>query len=191
MTAQTTPTERLRETARIYLDVDGVLNAVTRKIPDWGWDTHRTKRVNGYPITWSPDLIEVLNVVAATPGIGVYWLTTWCHDAPEKLAHALGIQHGDEWPVVGYEHWRRSVGLPWWKHLAIVEHLEGFDGPVLWIDDDHGADPACVAWLSGQPQILAMAPSTGVGITRDEAAIIRRFARVATTPTDHAEEATR
>lgn len=169
------------EVARIYLDVDGVINAVTSEVPDWGWDAYRSERINGYPITWSPDLIDVLNDVATTPGVGVYWLTTWCHDAPEKLAWAIGL-HGERWPVVGYEHWRRATGLPWWKHLAIVEHLDGFHGPVLWVDDDHGADGACIAWLAGQPQILAMAPNPMVGITRHEAQIIRRFARIALPP---------
>lgn len=163
------------ETARLYLDVDGVINAVTALDPKWGWERRELVRVMRYPIQFSPDFIDVLNAVAKTPWLGVYWLTTWCHDAPETLAPALGI-NGADWPVVGYEHWRAATGLPWWKHLAIVEHLEGFDGPVLWIDDDHGVDPATVAWLSGQPQILAMAPKTSSGVTRDEADIIERFA---------------
>ena len=167
-------TEHTAEKARVYLDVDGVFNAVASKIPNWGWETHERVKVLGYPIRYSPDFVALINEVAATPGIGVYWLTTWCHEAPTKLARALGID-GADWPVVGYEHWRRATGLPWWKHLAIVEHLDGFDGPVLWIDDDHGVDPACRAWLAGRPQILAMAPSTSVGVTRDEGDIIRRF----------------
>ncbi len=163
------------DNARIYLDVDGVFNAVTRRVPDWGWDTHQTKKVHGYPIMWSPEFVAAINAVAKTPGVGVYWLTTWCHAAPQVLAPALGID-GADWPVVGCEHWRRrSIGLPWWKHLAIVEHLADFDGPVLWIDDDHGVDPACRAWLAGQPQVLAMAPNTSVGVTRAEADIIQRF----------------
>lgn len=163
------------EKARIYLDVDGVINALARRQPEWVWGPREAKCVNGYPITWSPNLVAALNGVAKTPGIGVYWLTTWCHDAPQKLAPALGID-GTQWPVVGYEHWRRSTGLPWWKHRAIVEHLHDFDGPVLWIDDDHGVDPACVAWLAGQPQILAMAPNSSTGITRAEFDLIERFA---------------
>lgn len=32
-----------------------------------------------------------------------------------------------------------------------------------------------VAWLAGQPQILAMAPETSVGITRDMSDLIERF----------------
>lgn len=174
--------EQNTEAARVYFDVDGVFNAVTRGVPEWGWESHETVKVLGYPINYSPAFVALVNRIAATPGVGVYWLTTWCHDAPTELCAALGID-GAEWPVVGYDHWRRATGLPWWKHLAIVEHLDGFGGPVLWIDDDHGVDPACRAWLAGQPQILAMAPSTGIGVTRAEADIIERFvSEVVTTP---------
>lgn len=162
------------ESARIYFDVDGVFNAVARNVPDWGWGSHARAKVLGYPILYSPDFVALVNRIATTPGVGVYWLTTWCHEAPGKLAPALGID-GRDWPVVGYEHWRSATGLPWWKHRAIVEHLEGFDGPVLWIDDDHGVDPAAVAWLAGQPQVLAIAPHPGMGVTRAEADIIERF----------------
>lgn len=168
----TTPAD---EIARLYLDVDGVLNAVTREVPDWGWDAHRRKVVNGWPITYSPDLIAVLNRIAKTPGLGVYWLTTWCHEAPNFLAPALGID-GADWPVVGFEHWQRARPRSWWKLAAIQEHLDGFDGGVVWIDDDHGYDPAAKAWLAGQPQIAAIAPSSVVGITRAEAELIERFA---------------
>lgn len=162
------------ETARLYLDVDGVLNAVTLGTPSWGWERHRRERINGFPITWSPDLVDLLNELTSTPGLATYWLTTWCHDAPRILAPAIGL-NGADWPVVGYEHWRAATGLPWWKHRAIVDHLDGFDGPVLWIDDDHGCDAASRAWLAGQAQVLAMAPHSRVGISRDEAEIVQRF----------------
>ncbi len=168
----------MTEKARIYLDVDGVINACNRSgLPEWGWTSGETIRVNGYGITYSPDFVSLLNRVAARKDVGVYWLTTWCYDAPQKLAPALGLD-GLEWPVVGYHHWTRSIGLPWWKHLAIVDHLEisdPFDGPVLWIDDDHGVDPGAVAWLRGQRHVKTLAPKTLVGVTKDEAEQIETF----------------
>ncbi|MGH3475327.1 MAG: HAD domain-containing protein [Nocardioidaceae bacterium] len=168
----------MTEKARIYIDVDGVINACQRPgFPDWGWESGEHVRVNGYGITYSPDFVALLNRVAAREGVGVYWLTTWCYDAAQKLAPALGLD-GQEWPVVGHHHWSRAIGLPWWKHLAIVEHLEisdPFDGPVLWIDDDHGVDPGAVAWLKGQPHVQTLAPKTLVGVTRDQAQEIERF----------------
>jgi hypothetical protein len=162
------------ERARVYLDVDGVFNACSRRVPEWGWETSERADVIGFPILFSPDFVALINRLAATPDVGFYWLTTWCDHAQKDLAPALGIDSAD-WPVVGYEHWRTSRGLPWWKHLAIVEHLEDFDGPVLWVDDDHGVDPGCMAWLSGQPQVQTLAPESYVGVTRSEAEIIGRF----------------
>lgn len=164
----------MTEKARIYFDVDGVFNAVGRVVGGSEWDWYRRVRVNGYLITYAPDVVDLVNKLSATPGIGVYWLTTWCHDAPSKLAPAIGL-NGSDWPVVGFEHWRRSIGLPWWKHLAIVEHTDGFEGPVLWIDDDHGVDPACMAWLAGQPQVLTLAPRTVDGVSRADAGVIEEF----------------
>lgn len=166
------------EKARIYFDVDGVFNACSRRVPEWGWERHERVEVNGFPILYSPDFVELVNRVAASPEIGAYWLTTWCDDAPAKLAPALGL-NGTGWPVVGFDHWRSSVGLPWWKHRALVEHLEGFEGPVLWVDDDHGVDPGSVAWLAGQPRVLTLAPRTIAGVTRDEAEVIETFVSAA------------
>lgn len=168
----------MAEKARIYIDVDGVINACSSgDFPAWGWETGDKVRVNGYRITYSPSFVALLNRIAARRGVGIYWLTTWCYDAAQKLAPAIGLA-GLEWPVVGHHHWSRAIGLPWWKHLAIVEHLEisdPFDGPVLWIDDDHGVDPATVAWLRGQSRVQTIAPKTLVGVTRDQGQEIERF----------------
>ena len=166
------------EKVRIYIDVDGVINACQRPgFPDWGWESGEHVRVNGSGITYSPAFVSLLNGIAARPGACVYWVTTWCYDAPQKLAPAIGLD-GAEWPVVGYHHWTRAIGLPWWKHLAIVDHLEisdPFDGPVLWIDDDHGVDPHAVAWLRGQPRVQTIVPKTLVGVTRDQGQAIETF----------------
>lgn len=157
---------------RIYLDVDGVLNAVNNRPPSWGWGAERRVEVNGWPITYSPELIDALNKVTARPGVEVYWLTTWCHDAPTKLAPAIGL-HGADWPVVGYDHWRSNDHKAWWKLRAIQEHLDGFEGGVLWVDDDLRYDAAAVAWLNGQPNIVGLSPRTELGITRAQSNIVR------------------
>ena len=179
--------EQYAEKARLYLDVDGVLNAVNFGLPQWGWGDPTRVEVNGWPITHSPDLVAAINEVAATPGIGVYWLTTWCHDAPSKLAPALGLQ-GADWPVVGYDRWRSDDHKAWWKLLAIQEHLDGFEGGVLWIDDDLHYDRAAVEWLRDNPLVLGLCPRTENGITRRQADIVSDFAaRVTPTGKDGAQ----
>lgn len=175
--------EQKGEKARIYLDVDGVLNAVTfNDPPQWGWDGAAIKVVvNGWPITYSPDLVAAINEVAAIPGVGIYWLTTWCHDAPQKLAAVIGLR-GEDWPVVGFDHWRSKVHKTWWKLTAIREHLADFEGGVLWIDDDLHYDQAAVDWLRETPSVVGLCPRTELGVTRRQARIIADFADRLTSP---------
>lgn len=161
------------EKVRIYLDVDGVLNAVTSGEPAWGKPARI--EVNGWPITYSRSLIEVLNRVSESPGVRVYWLTTWCHDAPQKLAAAIGLR-GEDWPVVGFDHWQAKDHRAWWKLTAIREHLADFDGGVLWVDDDLHYDQAAVDWLREHPRVLGLCPRSELGITPRQAHIIERFA---------------
>lgn len=160
--------------ARIYLDVDGVLNAVSRHRPQWGWGDPARVEVNGWPITYSPELVAVINNLSNAPGLDIFWLTTWCHDAPSKLVPALGLL-GSEWPVVGYEHWKKSDPNIWWKLPAIQEHLDGFEGRVLWIDDDLHYVPEALAWVNGQPSIATLCPRTELGITLAQSRTLREF----------------
>lgn len=168
---------------RVYVDVDGVLNAVTSSPPAWGWGAHSDAVVNGFPIRWSPELVEVLNEVTAAPGVEAYWLTTWEHDAPKMLAPAIGLK-GEDWPVVGTEHhYSLELQNGWWKLVALRDHLGDFDGPVLWLDDDIRFDPVARRWLAEAPNVTAMSPRTELGITRRQARIIRDWT---TTPTTEA-----
>lgn len=160
---------------RIYLDVDGVFNAVSRSRPQWGWkNAPKRVSVKGWPITYSPEFVAVINDASKTPGVDVFWLTTWCHDAVEHLAPALGID-GSEWPVVGYDHWRADDARSWWKLDAIREHLGDYDGPVLWIDDDLHYSLAAVEWLKANDHVLGICPRAEVGVTKRQGDIIQRF----------------
>lgn len=161
--------------ARIYLDVDGVLNAVNDGTPQWGWEDAPVRvKANGWSITYSPAVVSLFNELAETPGLEVFWLTTWCHDAPTKLAPEIGLR-GETWQVVGYDHWRDAEPKVWWKLPAIREHLDGFTGGVLWIDDDLIWDSAARAWLHENPHVVGLSPHSQVGITRKQGGIIRDF----------------
>jgi len=98
----------------IYLDVDGVLNAVSKKSPTLtatGWGEWKTAPVNGWPILWAPELITALNELAAREDVTFKWLTTWTDDAAKVLSPAIGIE-GQEWGSSP----RRSarMGRPTW-----------------------------------------------------------------------------
>jgi len=161
----------------IYLDVDGVLNAVSKKSPtlaSTGWDEWKTAPVNGWPILWAPALINVLNELAAREDVTFKWLTTWQDDAAKVLSPAIGI-NGQDWPVLhGDQHgWR---GREWWKLEAIRADVEASaPGKFIWIDDDLSMEGVAIVWLDGQAAGLGISPFMVEGLTRDNVAQITNY----------------
>lgn len=162
----------------IYLDVDGVLNAVSKRTPSLkisGWDNWETKPVNGWPILFSPDMIAAINELAADPDVTFKWLTTWTDDAAKVLSPAIGI-NGHEWEVLhGDQHaWGGNRG--WWKLDAIRDDAAPSDGQrYAWIDDDISAESSAIEWVQGRPDVLAISPSTLQGLTIDDLEQIKAF----------------
>jgi hypothetical protein len=155
----------------VYLDVDGVLNAVWAgsTAPKWGWAdlSLRTELILGFPITWSAQLIDRLNVLAERPHVHFHWLTTWFYDAPNVLCDRIGLQ-GQDWPVLGAEevHSPRAM-THWWKLPAARAAAEASGRRVLWIDDDL-LDLRALEWAKTLgDRIMLVLPSTRVGITKD------------------------
>jgi hypothetical protein len=155
----------------IYLDVDGVLNAVSKRTPSLkisGWDNWKTKPVNGWPILFSPDMVAALNELAEREDVTFKWLTTWTDDAAKVLSPAIGI-NGQEWEVLqGDQHaWGGKRG--WWKLDAIRDASAPTDGHrYVWIDDDISAEVEAISWVQSRDDILAISPSTMQGLTRDD-----------------------
>jgi hypothetical protein len=162
----------------IYLDVDGVLNAVSKRTPSLkisGWDNWKTKPVNGWPILFSPDMIDALNELAGSPDVTFKWLTTWTDDAAKVLSPAIGI-NGQNWEVLdGDQHaWGGKRG--WWKLDAIRDTSAPTDGHRhVWIDDDISAEVEAISWVQSRDDVLAISPSTMQGLTRDDLAQIKAF----------------
>jgi hypothetical protein len=161
----------------IYLDVDGVLNAVSKRTPSLkisGWDNWETKPVNGWPILFSPDMIAALNDLAQHPDVTFKWLTTWEDDAAKVLSPAIGI-NGQDWEVLhGDQHgWR---GRDWWKLHAIRDDAATSEGQrFVWIDDDISAEWGAIDWIKSRGDVLAISPSAAQGLTRDDLDQIRAF----------------
>ena len=173
-------------TTTIYLDVDGVLNAVTKKsdtlVKETGWAQWETKPVNKYPILWAPELINALNDLSSREDVEFKWLTTWKHDAAKVLSPAIGI-NGRDWEVLeGDLHaWGGPRG--WWKLEAIRADVEAADPErIIWIDDDLSAEAPALSWMGNRPNRLAVSPFMREGITREDLRIITAFV-------DDAEEA--
>lgn len=168
-------------TTDVLIDVDGVINAVTRS-PDWDWpaDSMRRKKIAGFMITWSDQLISELNMLSVEDDIEIFWLTTWQDLAVEKLAPNVGLSQGLHWPVIGREQFRRdhdwTLGMPrlaqnlndWWKLDAAQEHYNARRNRFVWIDDDLAYSDSAIEWAKTLPEdtALLVAPRAKTGITQ-------------------------
>jgi hypothetical protein len=142
-------------TKRLYLDVDGVLNAFPYLSgldlrqgkfafgSHWDDDWQRGE-ANGYIMTWSPSLIDAINEALAHPdGVELYWTTTWVDDAPELIRPLMGIEVDPNREFVVHPRFgqTRSASIVW--KMAQIQHrigqlrdLGAEPGPWVHIDDE-------------------------------------------------------
>lgn len=155
---------------RILLDVDGVLNAVT-KYPDFDiWPDWDRAKCMGYTIRYSREMGARLGALAATPGVELVWLTTWEHEANVWIGPLF------DWPqhrVIDRRDLRQERGITvatagWWKYDEARELFENDGIPFVWIDDDLGDshDEGAADWVrSLNGQALGIRPHGERGIT--------------------------
>lgn len=155
----------------IYLDVDGVLNAVSNGRPEWGWECDPDENwVNRFSILTSRELVAEVNALAERPHVRMHWLTTWEDDAAKDLCPAIGL-NGQGWPVLHNERRYEPTATAWWKLNALREHLpEG--QRAIWIDDDIRFDRPANEWLAENPNVTPVCPRTELGITRRQMRLI-------------------
>ena len=149
-------------TKRLYLDVDGVLNAFPYATSDdmrkgvfadenpWGDDWKRGE-ARDYIITWSPRLVDAINEALAHPdGPELRWTTTWEHLAPEYIRPLLGIEVDPEREFVVERGPRRMDDYGpsiTWKMARLLDIYETMradgDEPLAWVhidDEFHKTD---------------------------------------------------
>ena len=149
-----------------FLDVDGVLNIETG-VPHGpqAWPSYRrvmvaTSRDPAVPFTWSPDLIDCLNLLITRGQVQVHWLTSWDSDAPLCAAPAIGLMAGQ----IGAR--ETSAGLTghegWWK-LQVVRSCQG--GPVIWTDDyiDEASQAEPASWPL-DATVFSVSPDSAIGL---------------------------
>ncbi len=179
---------------RLFLDVDGVLNAFGAwrdvdttaagtsdgvSIPDG----YRLARADGYllllvdeHVGWLAELAERYDVI---------WATMWQARAPVALAPVLGI--GQDWDYLDFDAdpgldaglsagQRVGDGIGSYKFPSIVRAAG--DGPAVWIDDD--LDEGIRAWASardaaGVPTLL-VEPHPAQGWTYEQYREVVAFA---------------
>jgi hypothetical protein len=159
----------------IYLDVDGVLNAVSMRVPtSTGWPGYEAKRVNGYRIMYAPAVVDRINRLAERDDVTIKWLTTWEHDAAQILSPQIGL-NGQGWEVLTGCQDAHS-GRDWWKLQAIdadvAAHPE--DG-FVWLDDDIAAEPDAVEWARRRNNGIWISPRMREGLTLPQLVAVDQY----------------
>jgi hypothetical protein len=170
---------------RLLLDVDGVLNAVTRTPPPDAWPEWQRGNARGFVITWSPEVPAFITELHKT-GVEVLWLTTWEDLANQYISPLLGLP---EFPLAGHRVNDYSDLAPWWK-LPIAQALwEADHEPFIWIDDDIWYEIMSLrseteTWLKSLPpgSHLTVSPQTNEGITPAHMVQIKSFIAEHETP---------
>ena len=155
----------------LLLDVDGVLNAVRRDLPE-GW---RRGTFNGYVLSWDPTVVARLREWHESGRVELQWLTTWTERADQLLAEPMGLPRGlrthgrDDVLPTGYSGDRRGIS-GWWKLDAARTVAAAEPGRrIVWIDDDLTDQAEDTSeWLASNGQVLVVAPDFFVGLTHGE-----------------------
>lgn len=134
------------------LDVDGVLNAWPRR------DDRINAKVNGYNISYDPDIVKRIIDLHNSGKVEIRWLTTWRDLANDFISPLFG------WPqfeVVPIQFSDKNAA--WWKLPAVVRmYSEG--RRLIWTDDDIPFDADAVEFLRDATNILWVAPVTATGL---------------------------
>ncbi len=160
----------------LLLDVDGVLNAISR-VPDtsvWPkalWRRHQVTDLDGntWPILAAQPVLDYLSALHERGLADIRWHTTWRASAKTLLAPVLGLP---DWPVAESPTSRptqRDAAGRWWK-VATAHHVVHTEGRrLIWIDDDIAFERT---WPNSDIQavlttdVLAISPNPVVGLTR-------------------------
>lgn len=137
----------------LLLDIDGVLNALSKQAPThvWkasDWNRARIAAFDGaqYPFLWATPVVEWLTGLHESGDVEIRFHTTWQHDAL-KVAEVLGlpvfkVQDCPEWARACANGSELAADLiracmpPWWKYPAAERVVTDEGRRLIWIDDD-------------------------------------------------------
>lgn len=179
-------------TPLLLLDVDGVLNVVTRTPPDvwpdWQLGSASADDVT-WPIRFSPTVVAQLRGWHEQGRVELQWLTTWGYDANLGLRALLGLP---ELQVAGTHRDAGSASAlggaslagvtpaapddltgRWWK-LDVVRRLraEQPERLLLWVDDELRGRRNRFAEWAREAAIVPVGPQPDTGLTREDLAAI-------------------
>lgn len=152
----------------LLIDVDGVINFTGNSC----WPVAKQAKVmhekRKYLITWSPVVVEKLNLWFDSGLAEIRWLTTWDKYAQDNLAPALGLRHFElaRDPVENID-----------KDVAADRTVLAEPGrPIVWIDDDVSYYVRRIRsnWMAKNTTLIVQ-PDTRIGLTPEQLATIESF----------------
>lgn len=167
----------------LLLDIDGVVNAISKELPRHVWPTLAWERAeyvfNGekLPLLWCRHVVEYLTFLHVQGRVEVRWHTTWQETAHE-FAQIVGLPEGFASIAKAGEHMANPslfakqqllAGKPnWWKYPAAERVLTEEQRPLIWVDDD-------ISWkvprvhrdaMVGLGRVLIVSPDSTTGLIR-------------------------
>lgn len=180
-------------TALLLLDVDGVLNAVTRTPDPAVWPDWREgiASANGstWPIRFSPTVTARVRAWHDSGRVELQWLTTWGHAANDSLRRLLGLPElavagthddaGSASVLAGTSLAGVTAAAPdaltgrWWK-LDVIRRLraEQPDRRLVWVDDELRGQRNEFAGWARSAGIVAVGPEPSTGLDAQDLATI-------------------
>lgn len=164
----------------LYLDVDGVVNALSPVVPSF---EHRSFTVGSFAISWHPPTVARLVAWLGEGRITITWLTTWEGEANSELGPVMGIPR---LPAARRSQAPTGERLgPWWK-LAFVQDAYDRGEAVIWVDDDIATTPHARHWLATtEPdRMLALSPEPEDGLGSEHLDLIDEWLTAGEQPRD-------
>lgn len=154
-------------TVRLYLDIDGVLNA---PLAASKWKDILKFKANVFPMTVALDLVRELERLITTYNVELVWLTTWNQDndvetyvLPFLKDH--GLQSGRILGTPGGHTYSGWVNGDDWKIKALIADQKESPSDFIWIDDVEVPLYGNSLLLPDPKATLAIAPNENYGIS--------------------------
>lgn len=152
--------------------------------------------INNMPITYSSELIHILNTIMMDPTVNFRWLSTWKEELPRTVMPSMGLTGSTtvtDWHLLGMSDYMEQG-----KTRAIVQYYEqalanGTDlEPFIWLEDvaarpyatrENSVPDRSIFDFYGKdtdPRLLEIphliiAPNDCYGLTRNHTALIHEF----------------
>lgn len=164
------------ETPLWLLDIDGVINAVSKRPPKGLWDDADwivTSAVAGgqrWPILAARPVVDFIREAHENALAEIRWHTTWQFDA-HNVADALDL------PQFKVQERGTPMRVPHWKVCAVNhELLHDRDRRVVWTDDDAN-DAIRHVTIADMRRLTVICPPTRTGLTSGQLRQLDRILR--------------